>query len=40
VTGTQSNGRIQWSNGTVWDNFDFNALDAVFSDIKTFPFGS
>jgi hypothetical protein len=40
VTGTQSNGRIVWSNGTVWDNFDFNALDAVFSDIRTYPFGS
>jgi hypothetical protein len=40
VTGTQSNGRILWSNGTVWDNFDFNALDAVFSDIRTYPFGS
>jgi hypothetical protein len=39
VTGTRSNGKILWSNGTVWDNFDFNALDAVFADIKQFPFG-
>lgn len=38
VTGTRSGGRILWSNGTVWDNFDFNALDALFSDLKTFPF--
>src|SRR5262249_37083994 len=28
VVGTRSNGKINWSNGTVWDNFDFNALDA------------
>jgi hypothetical protein len=40
VTGTRSNGKILWSNGTVWDNFDFNALDAVFSDIRQYPFGS
>jgi predicted RNA-binding protein len=39
VVGTRSNGRIVWSNGTVWDNFDFNALDAVFSDIRSYPFG-
>lgn len=39
VTGTRNNGRILWSNGTVWDNFDFNALDSVFSDVRQFPFG-
>ncbi len=40
VTGTRTNGKIQWSNNTAWDNFDFNALDALFADIRTFPFGS
>jgi hypothetical protein len=38
VTGTRTGSRILWSNGTIWDNFDYNALDALFSDIKTFPF--
>jgi hypothetical protein len=40
LIGTRSNGRIVWSDGTVWDNFDFNALDAVFSDLRALPFGS
>ncbi|HTI51885.1 MAG TPA: hypothetical protein VL475_13070, partial [Planctomycetaceae bacterium] len=40
VVGTRTNGRIVWSNGTVWDSFDFNALDAVFSDVNAFPFGA
>jgi subtilase family serine protease len=30
LTGTRQNGTIVWSNGTVWDNFDFNALNAFF----------
>jgi hypothetical protein len=30
VTGTRVNGKINWSNGTVWDSFDFNALNAFF----------
>ncbi len=38
VTGTRTNGKIAWSNNTAWDNFDFNALDALFSDIRTLPF--
>lgn len=40
VTGTRGNGKISWSNGTSWNNFDWNALDAVFADIRSFPFGS
>ncbi|HEY2253027.1 MAG TPA: hypothetical protein VGH74_18270, partial [Planctomycetaceae bacterium] len=30
VTGTRSNGQIVWSTGVVWNNFDFNALNALF----------
>jgi hypothetical protein len=30
VTGTRSNGQVVWSNGVVWNNFDFNALNALF----------
>jgi len=30
VQGTRSNATIVWSNGDVWDNFDFNALNAFF----------
>ena len=30
VQGTRLNGKIFWSNGQVWDNFDFNALNAFF----------
>ena len=30
LTGTRQNGQIVWSNGSVWDNFDFNALNAFF----------
>jgi hypothetical protein len=30
VQGTRLNGKIFWSNGQVWDNVDFNALNAFF----------
>ncbi|MFN0054545.1 MAG: glycosyl hydrolase family 17 protein [Planctomycetales bacterium] len=40
VTGTRVNGKIVWSNSTTWNHFDLNALDAVFSDITTYPFGA
>ena len=39
LIGTLSGGQILWSDGTTWDNFDFNALDAVFSNVSSFPFG-
>ena len=32
-------GKINWANGSLWRGFDFNDLDAVFSDITSFPFG-
>jgi hypothetical protein len=38
ITGTISGDQIQWSNGTVWKEFGFNALHAAFSDIQTSPF--
>jgi hypothetical protein len=31
LTATRTNGGIQWSNGSFWSNFDFNALDAAFA---------
>jgi hypothetical protein len=45
ITGVRQGGKITWrqiSNNAfvnTWENFDFNALDAVFSDIRNFPFG-
>jgi hypothetical protein len=30
LSGTLQNGQIVWSDGTVWDDFDFNALNALF----------
>ena len=39
VSGSRVDDKIVWSNGTIWDNFDFNALNAVFADIHSFPFG-
>jgi hypothetical protein len=30
VNGTRLNGKIFWSNGQVWDNLNFNALNAFF----------
>jgi ELWxxDGT repeat protein len=38
VVGTLAGGKILWSNNTVWDTFNCNALDAIFGDITTFPF--
>lgn len=37
---TRKNGKLDFGGGLVWSDFDFNALDAVFADITTFPFGS
>jgi hypothetical protein len=31
LTATRTNGGIQWSNGTFWSNFDFDALNAAFA---------
>jgi hypothetical protein len=37
VHGTRLNGRIFWSNGEVWTNFNFNALNAFFEMGTGFP---
>jgi hypothetical protein len=36
--GTRQNGKIVWSNGVTWNNFDFNALNALFDMATSFPF--
>jgi hypothetical protein len=36
-TGTRLNGKITWSNGTVWNDFDFNALNALFQMSAGYP---
>ena len=38
LIGTRKNGQILWSNGTVWNNFDYNGLNALFFGVTTFPF--
>jgi hypothetical protein len=40
LTGSRKNGSILWSNGVSWNNFDFNALDALFSMVTAYPFPS
>jgi len=30
VTGTRQDGKLVWSNGDIWDDFDFNALNSLF----------
>ncbi len=37
LIGRRKNGSIIWSNGVVWNNFDFNALDALFSMKTKYP---
>jgi hypothetical protein len=37
VTGTRVNDQIEWSNGDIWSNFDFNALNALFEMGTGFP---
>jgi hypothetical protein len=37
VTRTLSANSIVWSNGQVWDNFDFNALNALFEMATGYP---
>jgi len=39
LIGRRQGGKIVWSNGTTWQNFDFNALNALFADIQTYPRG-
>jgi hypothetical protein len=41
LSATRKNGKLFWSNGAVWDNFDFNALNAMFSTmVHSYPFPS
>jgi hypothetical protein len=37
VTGTRLNGKIYWSNGEVWNNFNFDALNAFFEMRAVYP---
>jgi hypothetical protein len=37
ITGTWQNGAIVWSNGTIWNDFDFNALNALFEMSTGYP---
>jgi len=37
VTGTRTNGQVAWSNGAVWQDFDLDALTALFEMGTGFP---
>ena len=37
LTATRLNGKLYWSNGVVWNNFDFNALNALFEMAIGYP---
>ena len=37
IGGTRLNGRILWSNGQIWDDFDLNALNAFIEMGMTYP---
>jgi hypothetical protein len=37
VNGTRLDGKNFWSNGQVWENLDFNALNAFFEMGTGFP---
>lgn len=37
LTATRQNNQIVWSNGDVWNNFDFNALNALFEMATGYP---
>jgi hypothetical protein len=39
LIGRRQGGKIVWSNGVTWENLDFNALNALFADIQTYPRG-
>jgi hypothetical protein len=39
MIGRRQGGKIVWSNGVTWENLDFNALNALFADIQTYPRG-
>ena len=37
LTATRQNDMLVWSNGDVWENFDFNALNALFEMATGYP---
>ncbi len=37
MTATRQNNKLVWSNGTVWNNYDFNALNALFQMALGYP---
>lgn len=37
LTATRLNGKLLWSNGAVWDNWDFNDLNALFQMTTGYP---
>jgi hypothetical protein len=37
LTATRQNNKLVWSNGTVWNNYDFNALNALFQMAIGYP---
>jgi hypothetical protein len=37
LTAMRLNGKLFWSNGMVWDNFDFNTLNALFEMATGYP---
>jgi len=37
VTGTRDNNEIEWSNGDVWANFDYDALNALIELGTSYP---
>ncbi len=37
IPATRQNGKLAWANGTVWNNFDFNAVNALFLMATGYP---
>ncbi|MBI3865204.1 MAG: hypothetical protein HY290_25295, partial [Planctomycetia bacterium] len=37
ITATRLNGKLFWSNGAIWDNWDFNDLNALFQMHTGYP---
>ncbi len=37
IAATRQDGKLAWANGTVWNNFDFNAVNALFLMATGYP---
>ena len=37
-TGTVTNGKILWTNGTTWSGFNICLLNSMFASVKGYPF--